>query len=107
VQGRVIHVDRFGNLVTSIRAVDVDALGPREEVVARLKMLRLPLVVTYGDLETGTPGALVGSSGRVEVAVRDGSAATSLRAGVGAPVRLSRTTPGSPLRAWTRRATTS
>jgi S-adenosylmethionine hydrolase len=33
---------------------------------------------TYGEVEPGEPVALVGSSGLVEIAVRDGSAATQL-----------------------------
>jgi S-adenosylmethionine hydrolase len=39
---------------------------------------RLSLVRTYGDVDTGSAAALVGSSGLVEIAVRDGSAAALL-----------------------------
>jgi hypothetical protein len=35
----------------------------------------IPLVRTYGDVAPGAPLALVGSSGLVELAVRNGSAA--------------------------------
>jgi S-adenosylmethionine hydrolase len=67
VAGAVLHVDRFGNLVTSIRAETLDGLGGAPRI--RLGGRRLPLVGTYGDLPPGQAGALIGSSGRLEIAV--------------------------------------
>src|SRR5207245_10053861 len=75
VQGAVIHVDRFGNLVTSLSA---DAIA--EPAVVRVAGRVIPVVGTYGDLARGGLGALVGSSGRLEIAGREGSAAAVLRA---------------------------
>ena len=94
VQGEVIHVDRFGNLVTSIDAHSVDRVVARAGgvVIVRLAGRRMPLVRTYGDLAAGGAGALVGSSGRLEVVVREGSAAARLRSGRGATVRLQSST---------------
>jgi S-adenosyl-L-methionine hydrolase (adenosine-forming) len=88
VAGAVLHVDRFGNLVTSIRAETLDGVG--REVRIRLGGRRLPLVGTYGDLQAGQAGALVGSSGRLEIAVREGSAAARFKARRGTPVVVSR-----------------
>lgn len=90
VAGRVIHIDRFGNLVTSIDAEQVSALGSARATL-RIGGRALPLVGTYADLPPGGAGALVGSRNRVEVVVRDGSAAAVLRAQRGTPVVLSRT----------------
>jgi S-adenosylmethionine hydrolase len=70
IAGVVITVDRFGNAVTNLmswRGGVVEANGRR-----------LSLVRTYGDVDTGSAAALVGSSGLVEIAVRDGSAAALL-----------------------------
>ena len=78
VAGAVLHVDRFGNLVTSIRAETLDGLGGAPRI--RLGGRRLPLVGTYGDLPPGQAGALIGSSGRLEIAVREGSAAAAFKA---------------------------
>lgn len=86
-RGQVLHVDRFGNLVTSITEEAVARLGTAVDV--RIGGRRLPLVRTYGDLRRGTVGALIGSDGRLEVAVRDGSAARVLALRAGAPVALS------------------
>ena len=70
VQGEVITVDRFGNAVTNLLALRGG------EIV--LDGLTLHVRRTYADAAPGEPTALVGSSGLVEIAVRDGSAATML-----------------------------
>ena len=88
VAGAVLHVDRFGNLVTSIRAEALGEVGGNPRI--RLGGRSLPLVGTYGDLEEGQAGALVGSSGRLEIAVREGSAAARFKARRGTSVIVSR-----------------
>jgi S-adenosylmethionine hydrolase len=70
VQGEVISVDRFGNAVTNLLAMR----GGQVQVAG----LTLALRRTYADAATGEAIALVGSSGLVEVAVRDGSASSLL-----------------------------
>lgn len=82
-RGSVQTVDRFGNLVTDIPA---DALGTGTEV--EIGGRRIPAARTYGDVTPGRLVALRGSDGTVEVAVRDGSAASALGVGVGASVRV-------------------
>jgi S-adenosylmethionine hydrolase len=91
VGGAVVHIDRFGNLVTSIHADAIAALGSR--IAVRVAGRTLSLVRTYGELGRGNPGALVGSSNRLEIAVNAGSAAKALRARRGTPVVVS---PSSP-----------
>ena len=88
VAGAVVHVDRFGNLVTSIDADAVSALGPAATV--RVGGRRLPLVGTYGELAPGAAGGVVGSQDRLEIAVREGNAAAQLRLGPGAAVVVTR-----------------
>lgn len=90
VAGTVLHVDRFGNLVTSIRAEAFESFGP---VSVRIAGRALPFVGTYGELTPGQAGALVGGSGRLEIAVREDSAAARLRARRGTPVVVSRLSP--------------
>lgn len=77
VQGEVITVDRFGNAVTNLLALRGG------EIV--IDGLALSVRRTYADAGPGEPTALVGSSGLVEIAVRDGSAAAllGLRRGTG------------------------
>ena len=84
LHGETLAADSFGNLVTSIREAD---LAGREVGEARVAREGVRFVRTFGE---GAPGELVaymGSGGRVEIAVREGSAAARL--GVrGVPVRL-------------------
>jgi len=89
VAGAVVHADRFGNLITSIHARTLEPID--RDLVIRVGGQEVPLVSTYGDLSVGRPGALLGSSGRLEIAVREGSAATLLRARRGTAVVVSRT----------------
>ena len=93
VEGRVIHVDRFGNLVTSIDSETVERLSRSARgLTVQIAGRRMPVVRTYGDLAARGAGALVGAHGRLEIAVREGSAAARFRARRGATVRLSRST---------------
>ena len=76
--GVVISIDRFGNAITNLVALRsgiVDVAGAT-----------LPLRRTYGDVPRGTAVAIVGSSGLIEVAVREGSAASVLNLTRGTPV---------------------
>ena len=85
LHGEVIHVDPFGNLITNVPAT----LWPRIAAAGRLRVGAhdvTTLVRTYGDAAPGTPVALVGSQGFVEVAVVEGRADIRLAAAVGAPV---------------------
>ena len=68
--GEVISIDRFGNAITNL-------VGLRSGFVETGGTM-LPLRRTYGDVPPGAPVALVGSTGLIEIAVRDGSAARGL-----------------------------
>lgn len=81
--GEVVALDAYGNAATNLPGTWV---GPASRVV--VAGLRLPVLRTYGDVGPGEPVALVDSEGRVEVAVRDASAADRLRLAVGTAVRL-------------------
>jgi S-adenosylmethionine hydrolase len=89
IAGSVVHVDRFGNLVTSIHADSVIGLGTETRLRVSGRLVRM--VGTYGDLDRGEVGVLRGSSGRLEIAAREASAAALLKARRGTPVLVSRT----------------
>jgi S-adenosylmethionine hydrolase len=85
--GNVLTADRFGNVITSLRASEVlPAQGAGFHVAFAGKRLRS--VRTYSDAEPGELVALVGSFGAVELAVRDGSAFERLQPVPGASVKL-------------------
>jgi len=83
VVGEVVEVDRFGNLATNLPE-DMARLAGEVCVGERW----IPLRRTYGEAESGELLALMDSDHRVEVSVRDGSAARQLGVGVGAGVRI-------------------
>lgn len=92
-EGTVVLVDRFGNLVTNVTVYALDRMiagSDRTDVVVKVAGVIAPLVRTYSDVLPGEPCALVGSSGRLEVAVNGGSAASVAGAGCGAAVLVRR-----------------
>jgi S-adenosylmethionine hydrolase len=89
VDGEVLRVDRFGNLMTNID--DATLAGISGMVTVRVGSHLIPRVVsTYADVNPGELCALVGSSDRLEIAVNGGSAAAALSVGRGALVQLRR-----------------
>ena len=80
---RVLHVDHFGNLITSLPA---SALPGLRGVEIRGQTIDT-LVQTYAEAQGAAPVLLAGSSGRIEISVALGSAARKLR--VEAGVRVS------------------
>ncbi len=84
VQGVIERADRFGNLATNLPAGLV--AGAVDVAVAGRSLG--PLQATYADVAAGTPLALVGSDGFLEIAVRDGSAAAIPGFGPGAAVSV-------------------
>ena len=82
--GEVVHVDRFGNLITNLRRQADERADMLVEAAGRTLQLRR----AYVDVPQGELLALVGSSGRVEIACNGASAAKVLGAEVGAVVVL-------------------
>ena len=80
---RVVWVDRFGSLITNVRHDAAKTLQAVEIAGARV-----PLQQTYGDVDEGETVALFGSSGHLEIAVRNGSAARKLGIERGADIVL-------------------
>ena len=85
-RGQIIQIDHFGNATTNI---PVDLVHSHRQKTIRLRKRRIgSLRRTYTDVPPGHPLALINSSGLLEIAVRDGSAAEKLRLRVGDTVRV-------------------
>lgn len=87
--GEVVHVDRFGNLITNVPSRWVAA--PAGEVEVRFHRgprRHLRWVSSYDELGRGRLGALGSSFGTVEVAVAEGRAERRCRARAGTQVRV-------------------
>jgi hypothetical protein len=86
--GRILKIDRFGNIVTNFHASefpDLDrknfslAIGPRQVGV---------MAHNYAECGPGELFAITGSSGYLEVSVSQGSAAKTIGCETGAPAEL-------------------
>jgi len=78
--GCVVHVDRYGNLITDVPC----AVGARG--TATVKRKAIALADTYEDVAVGALVAYRGSAGTLEIGVRDGDAARTLGIERGEPV---------------------
>ena len=85
LRGVMMAADPFGNVITSLRGADLAGAAVMEVDVAGR---RARFVRTFGEGERGELLALVGSGGRLEIAVREGSAARLLGGGPGLTVRI-------------------
>jgi S-adenosyl-L-methionine hydrolase (adenosine-forming) len=82
IQGCIVAVDRFGNLITNLMSDDLPQafkiLAGRREITCLHK--------TYGEGMPGEVFIVPGSAGYLELAVKDGSAASTLNLKSGAPI---------------------
>jgi S-adenosylmethionine hydrolase len=86
LRGVVLHIDRFGNVQMNVRDAD---LVVHDGAVCHIgKHTVREFVGTYDDAPPNTPVMLVGSTGYLEVAVRNGNAATHLKVAMGAVVEI-------------------
>ena len=82
LDGQVVHVDHFGNLVTNIRAYQLPA-KPRicigSHIIDRVS-------ANYSDVAAGSLLAIIGSTGNLEISINRGNAAKQLYASVSTKV---------------------
>lgn len=89
LQGWVVHIDRFGNLITNISEELVEDLVGRRKVKIYVGNTVIDhMVNTFGDVEEGDPVAFIGSSGMLEIGINKGNAAKLLGVDKGAQVSL-------------------
>jgi hypothetical protein len=90
IEGRVLYVDHFGNLISNICEADlVAAVGNAAGASVFVGPLRVgPLRRTYGDVKPGEIVAILGSTGMLEIALNQGNAAAQLRATPGTIVMV-------------------
>ncbi len=80
LDGEVMLIDHFGNLITNISMVDVSAARtPRHHLEVSVGPHHVgPIRTTYDDVANGQPVALIGSTRMLEIAVNRGNAAQIL-----------------------------
>jgi S-adenosylmethionine hydrolase len=86
--GSVLKIDRFGNIITNLHIGDFPQVNTRPfELNVGLRIVTR-LALTFTDCAPEELYVLVGSSGYLEVAINQGSAAKLLGCGAGSPVEL-------------------
>ncbi|MBI4301873.1 MAG: SAM-dependent chlorinase/fluorinase [Chloroflexi bacterium] len=81
--GHIIHIDHFGNLITDVKKEDIPWEGGAVEIKGRV-IPGLSTIYAEGDQLV----ALIGSSGRLEIAAKGGNAARLLGTQLGDEIRL-------------------
>jgi len=78
LQGEVVHIDVFGNAITSIRGEDIKGLGAPEKLTVLVRDTRLGMVSHYASVADTAPHALINSDGHLEIFINQGNAAGKL-----------------------------
>lgn len=86
VFGRVVSIDRFGNMITNISASNICQETARAKVGEHLE--ELPFYSCYQDIPSGSCGIIVGSQGFLEISANMQSAAEILGAVFGEKIRI-------------------
>ncbi|MBI4398662.1 MAG: SAM-dependent chlorinase/fluorinase [Candidatus Omnitrophica bacterium] len=87
IKGKVISIDRFGNLITNITGDDTKRIDKVSQVAVRIKGRSIPRMAHFfSEVPPGELLAIVGSSNFVEIAANRSSAVRVLNAKVGEEV---------------------
>jgi S-adenosylmethionine hydrolase len=79
IQGHVVHVDDYGNLITNISKVDYDILSKDKNVLIKFRNYGLPKVLNhYHDTKGGEAFAIFNAEGFLEIGIKEGNAAELL-----------------------------
>jgi len=90
LEGQIVHVDDFGNIITNVTEKDLEALKIGNEALVEVggATLLLRLEKAYSDVEKQQPLAIIGSHGFLEISVNQGNAARVFKARVGTKVAV-------------------
>ena len=89
LQGTVIHIDKFGNLVTNIPESLIDEVIADKKVKIYVGNVILNNIeTTFGQVAEGEPVAYIGSAGMLEVAINKGDAEQMLGVQKGAQISI-------------------
>jgi len=86
--GAILKIDHFGNLATNFHVNEFPSVRTQAFALQVGPRSITRLAVTYSECAPGELFVVVGSSGYLEVAAREGSAAKTLGCGPGSPVEL-------------------
>lgn len=89
LEGTIIHIDKFGNLVTNISADLIDEVLAGKQVKIYVGNVILNEInTTFGAVTEGEPVAYIGSAGMLEVGINQGNAQKMLGVQKGAQISI-------------------
>lgn len=89
VQGWVVHIDHYGNLITNIPvSMTADLKDKQDFKIYVGNTILKSIVKTFAEVPDGDPAALIGSSGVLEIVINKGNAAQMMSVIKGAPVSI-------------------
>jgi len=78
IEGEVIHIDDFGNIVTNITHSNIESIGIREGEMLGVRFgdkdLKIKLCSAYSEVQINTPLTIIGSADFLEVSINQGDA---------------------------------
>jgi len=90
IRGRVLHIDNFGNVITNLK---LSRLNSGQDVLTMGRRINREVADTYSTGPVKKSFMIIGSTELVEVSIKNGDAARSLRVRVGDRVSFRRTQP--------------
>ena len=89
ITGRVIHIDRFGNIQTSITSGNISIYQPSSFAGIFIRSNKINAISsTYSDTEEGELLAVIDSAGHLEIAMNRGNASEKIECKIGDPVTI-------------------
>ncbi len=89
LEGMIIHIDKFGNLVTNItESLIKDVIGGKSVKIYVGNTILREIGSTFGAVTEGEPVAYIGSSGMLEIGINKGNAEQMLGVQKGAQISL-------------------
>ena len=90
--GEILHVDRYGNLITNLteKQAREAGLSQRSRLRATIgkNVFGVPFAGTYGDVPRGERVLVAGSTGRLELAINEGNLGKAIGARAGDTVTI-------------------
>ncbi len=85
ITATVVYIDHFGNLITNLERRHIEGKTPK---FVELCGIKIPIVNTYSDVHVGSPLALWGSFGELEISIRNGNAKEFFGLSIGDRVKV-------------------
>lgn len=86
IVGEIIHIDNFGNLMTNI---DAESLKVKRIIRIEIKRAKIDRISqSYFEIPENKIGAVIGSSGFLEIAMNQRNTDKVLKANIGTPVKI-------------------